>query len=75
MASVMRAACPDCDVICIATMTANENWLHAAPKVYPAYLDELLTLREPGVAVADVTSAWTWIVERKSALDLSGNGQ
>ena len=74
MASVMRTACPDCDVICVATMTANETWHHAAPKVYPAYLDELLTWRGPGLAVADVTSVWSWIVERKSALDLSGNG-
>jgi lysophospholipase L1-like esterase len=74
MAGVMRDACPDCDVICVATMTANETWQHAAPKLYPAYLEQLLTLRQPGVAVADVTSVWTWIVERKSALDLSGNG-
>jgi lysophospholipase L1-like esterase len=74
MAAVMREACPDCDVICVATMTANATWQHAAPKLYPAYLEQLLTLRQPGVAVADVTSVWTWIVDRKSALDLSGNG-
>jgi lysophospholipase L1-like esterase len=74
MANAMQTACPDCDVICVATMTANETWHHAAPKLYPAYLDELLTLRKPGLAVADVTSVWSWIVERKSALDLSGNG-
>ena len=74
MAAVMRAACPDCDVICVATMTANETWQHAAPDLYPAYLEQLLTLRVPGLAVADVTSIWTWIVERKKFLDLTGNG-
>ena len=74
MARVMRTACPDCDVVCVATMTANETWHYAAPQVYPEYLAQLLTLREPGLAVADVTSVWSWIVERKSALDLSGNG-
>ena len=74
MAAVMRAACPDCDVICVATMTANETWQHAAPELYPAYLEQLLSLREPGLAVADVTSIWSWIVERKKFLDLAGNG-
>ncbi len=74
MAAVMRAACPDCDVIAVATMTANDIWQHAAPDLYPVYLEQLLTLREPGLAVADVTSVWSWIVERKKALDLSGNG-
>jgi lysophospholipase L1-like esterase len=74
MAAVMRAACPDCDVICVATMTANATWQYAAPELYPAYLEQLLTLREPGVAVADVTSVWSWIVERKKFLDLAGNG-
>lgn len=74
MADVMRAACPHCDVICVATMTANESWQHAAPDLYPAYLEQLLALREPGLAVADVTSVWSWIVGRKKFLDLAGNG-
>jgi acyl-CoA thioesterase I len=74
MAAVMRAACPDCDVIAVATMTANETWQYAAPDLYPVYLEQLLTLRETGFAVADVTSVWSWIVERKKFLDLAGNG-
>ena len=74
MASVMRAARPECDVICVATMTANPDWQYAAPELYPAYRDQLLTLRVPGVAVADVTSVWSWIIERKKFLDLAGNG-
>ncbi len=74
MASVMQAARPDCDVICVATMTANPDWQFAAPELYPKYRDQLFTLRGPGVAVADVTSVWSWIVERKKFLDLAGNG-
>ena len=74
MASVMRTARPDCDVICVATMTANHDWQFAAPDFYPAYRDQLLTLRKPGLAVADVTSVWSWIVARKKFLDLAGNG-
>lgn len=74
MADVMRAARPGCDVICVATMIANHTWQYAAPELYPAYRDELLKLREPGLAVADVTAVWSWIVERKKFLDLAGNG-
>ena len=74
MADKLRAARPGCDVICVATMTANETWQYAAPDLYPEYLDQLLTLREPGLAVADVTSVWSWIVARKKFLDLAGNG-
>ena len=74
MADKMRAARPDCDVICVATMTANPDWQFAAPDLYPAYRDQLLTLRKPGVAGADVTSVWSWMVARKKFLDLAGNG-
>jgi acyl-CoA thioesterase-1 len=74
MAGAMQAARPECDVICVTTMTANDAWQHAAPALYPAYRDELLALRAPGLAVADVTSIWTWIVARKKFLDLAGNG-
>ena len=74
MANVMRAACPACDVICVATMTANPDWQFEAPALYPAYRDQLVKLRTPGVAVADVTSVWSWVVERKKFLDLAGNG-
>lgn len=74
MANVMQAARPDCDVICVATMTANPAWQYAAPALYPAYRDQLLALRKPGIAVADVTSIWSWIVARKKFLDLAGNG-
>lgn len=74
MAAAMRAARPACDVIAVATMTANPDWECYAPELYPAYRDELLTLRAPGLAVADVTSAWSWVVGRKKFLDLAGNG-
>ena len=74
MASVMQAARPDCDVICVAPMTANPDWQFAAPDLYPAYRDQLVALRKPGLAVADVTPVWSWICERNSYLDLTGNG-
>jgi acyl-CoA thioesterase-1 len=74
MAAAMHAARPACDVIIVTTMTANPAWNCAAPELYPAYRDGLLALRAPGLAVADVTSVWSWIVGRKKFLDLAGNG-
>lgn len=74
MAAAMRAARPECDMVGVATMTANPDWNCYAPELYPAYRDALLTLRGPGCAVADVTSVWSWVVGRKKFLDLAGNG-
>ena len=74
MADAMRSARPACDMIGVATMTANPAWNCTAPELYRAYRDELVTLRAPGLAVADVTSVWSWIVARKYYLDLTGNG-
>ena len=74
MVAAMQTACPACDIIVVATMTANPDWNCYAPELYPAYRDALLTLRAPGVAVADVTSGWSWVVGRKKFLDLAGNG-
>lgn len=74
MAAAMQTVRPTCDVIAVATMTANPAWKYAAPDLYPAYLAELNSLRAPGFAIADVTSPWSWIVSRKSYHDLTGNG-
>lgn len=74
MATAMRDAHPACDVIAVASMTANSAWSWAAPDLYPAYRDGLRSLRAPGFAVADVTAPWTWIAARKNYQDLTGNG-
>lgn len=74
MAEAMRAARPTCDVIAVATMTANPAWNCYAPEFYAAYREELVALRAPGFAVADVTAVWSWVAGRKNYLDLTGNG-
>ncbi len=70
----VRQGRPECEFIVVATMTANPEWSHAAPDLYPAYRDALQRLTGSGVAMADVTSLWTAVVARKKPLDLSGNG-
>ena len=70
----LRAARPECDVILVSPMTANPEWTHAEPALYPAYAAALKTLTGPGCAIADVTAVWLALLERKGVLDLSGNG-
>ncbi|MEZ5324564.1 MAG: GDSL-type esterase/lipase family protein [Verrucomicrobiales bacterium] len=74
MMDQLHAATPDCDVILVSPMTANPEWKHAQPPFYPAYAKALKELAGPGCAVADVTSVWLALLERKGVLDLSGNG-
>lgn len=70
----LHAELPSCDVILVSPMCANAEWNHAAPELYPAYAAELKKLTGPGCALADVTALWLALLERKGALDLSGNG-
>ena len=70
----LRAARPGCEAILISPMCANPEWNRSSPELYPAYAQELKKLAGPGCAVADVTTVWTTLLERKGGLDLSGNG-
>ncbi len=70
----IQAARPDCAVLLVSPMTANAEWIHSAPELYPAYAIALEKLTGPGVALADVTVVWTAVAEKKSYLSLSGNG-
>jgi lysophospholipase L1-like esterase len=70
----VRAALPGCCVILVSTMTANEEWSHSAHDLYPHYAGSLSKLTGDGIALADVTAAWTAIASRKKHMDLSGNG-
>jgi lysophospholipase L1-like esterase len=74
IAQRVRAARPGCEVILIATMTANPEWSYARPDLYPLYAGALKTLTGNGIALADVTAVWTAVLAQKSYLSLSGNG-
>jgi lysophospholipase L1-like esterase len=70
----VRAARPDCAIVLVTSMTANSEWIHSAPELYPAYAKALAGLTGPGIALADVTSVWTAVESRKKHFDLTGNG-
>ena len=70
----VREARPECAALLISPMTANSEWSHSAPDLYPQYATALAGLTGPGVAMANVTATWTAVLSRKKHLDLSGNG-
>lgn len=70
----IQQARPGCAVILLSPMTANPEWSHARPELYPAYAEALSRLTGPDTAFADITSLWTRVLERKNVLSLSGNG-
>ncbi|MBM3458857.1 MAG: SGNH/GDSL hydrolase family protein [Armatimonadetes bacterium] len=69
-----RAGLPECEFILVASMVGNPEWSHSAPDLYPRYREELRKLQGPGVAVADLTTLWLDLLERKRFTDLTGNG-
>ncbi len=69
-----RAARGDMDIILVASMTANPDWQGHGGELYEAYRDELAAMCGPGIVLADVTSAWLWLLSRKPYSDLTGNG-
>lgn len=67
----IQAACPAADIVLVAPMTGN-------PQCFPverfvSYRDALRNLTNDHVAVADVTSPWLELLQRKPFHDLSGN--
>lgn len=70
----IKAGHPATSFIIVSPMLGNADWKHAAPDLYPLYRDALMTLRGPGVAVADLTSFWSTFLARKRFVDIAGNG-
>ncbi len=70
----IREADSSTDVILVSTMTGNPDWMATPAEMFPAYREALASLEGPGVALADVTSIWRKMMERKRHIDVTGNG-
>jgi acyl-CoA thioesterase-1 len=70
----IREASPTTEVILVAPMTGNPDWMATPPEMFPLYRDALASLEGPGVILADLTSIWLRLMERKRHIDLTGNG-
>jgi lysophospholipase L1-like esterase len=64
----------DTEVILVATMLGNANWIHTPREMFAPYRDALASFVGPGVALADLTDAWQHLLEHKREIDVNGNG-
>ncbi|AGA29870.1 DUF3472 domain-containing protein [Singulisphaera acidiphila] len=74
MLSRIQEAAPTTEVILIATMTGNPDWMATPPEMFPVYRDALATLEGPGVVLSDLTAVWQRLLKRKRHFDVTGNG-
>lgn len=70
----VRAVEPNIELILVAPMLGNSEWVHTPREMFAKYREELRSLTGPGVALADVTLAWEIMLKHKHDLDLTGNG-
>ena len=70
----VRKEKPNAEFILIATMLGNKDWTIIRPELFPQYRDALDELCGPGVVLADMTSIWTELLNRKEDWDMTGNG-
>ena len=65
---------PEAEIILVATMLGNKDWVALKQDFFPQYRDVLAGLCEPGIALADMTSIWAELLRHKQDWDLTGNG-
>lgn len=70
----VRAVAPETEMILVAPMLGNAEWVHTPRAMFAEYRDVLKELTGPGIALADLTAVWTELLKNKHDLDLIGNG-
>lgn len=74
MLARIRKHSADTEVILVATMLGNADWIHTPREMFAPYRDALASLVGPGVALADLTDMWEHVLEHKREIDVNGNG-
>ncbi len=74
MLEKIHQSSPDIEVILVATMLGNADWVHTPREMFAKYRDALASLTGPGVVLADLTSLWQELLKHKREVDLTGNG-
>jgi lysophospholipase L1-like esterase len=69
-----REKLPETEVLLVATMLGNDEWIHTPRAMFARYRDELRALVAPGVALVDMTAVWEQQLRTKELFDLTGNG-
>jgi len=70
----IRGSSPEAEFVLVSPMLPSPACDFVVMDRFPAYRDALASLSGQGVVLADMTTLWLKLLERKSAHDLSGNG-
>jgi lysophospholipase L1-like esterase len=74
MIQKLREVNKNAEFLLVSTMCGNPDWSDSNQTLYHEYRNALLELCGDGVALADITSVWEFMCERKKFIDITGNG-
>ena len=69
-----KARLPELEILWVAPMLGNREWVHTPREMFFAYRDALQGVVQDGESLVDLTEIWQQLLERKHDLDLTGNG-
>lgn len=70
----IRDADNSIEVILVAPMHGNRDWVHTPADQFGVHRDVLASFVGPKIALADLTTLWGQMLEKKRFVDLTGNG-
>jgi acyl-CoA thioesterase-1 len=70
----VRRGAPDAEFVLVSPMLPNPQWHYPVIERFDEYRAALASLCGDGIVVADVTTVWRHVLQRKSFYDLTGNG-
>lgn len=62
------------EFLLVSTMCGNPDWSSSNLGLYHEYRNRLVELCGEGIALADITSVWEFMLKRKKFIDITGNG-
>jgi lysophospholipase L1-like esterase len=65
---------PEIEILWIAPMLGNREWIHTPRDMFFAYRDALQGVAGDSDTLVDLTEVWEILLQRKHDLDLTGNG-
>jgi lysophospholipase L1-like esterase len=69
-----KAKLPELEILWVAPMLGNREWIHTPREMFFAYRDALQGVVQDGESMVDLSYVWQVLLERKHDLDLTGNG-
>lgn len=70
----VHGADPNIEIILVSPMHGNPDWVHTPADQFAIHRDAIASFAGPKIALADLTTLWGQMLERKRFVDLTGNG-